>query len=150
MAVDDVHDAEALEHASEAISKEEARGSLKLWFAVLGSPLAWGGHLVGGYLLEEWFACAPSTTDRGEVLGMSVDTASFLLNTAMALLAAASGLVAYACWKKLRGQEGEGDERLERARWMAFAGIVECGFFLGVILLGYLPALTLGTCETTP
>jgi hypothetical protein len=141
-------DAEELEHASEAISKEERRGSLALWFAVLGSPLAWGGHLMTNYSLEEWFACSPSATDPGTVFGVGVKTASVLLNTLFVVMAAASGLVAYTCWKKLRGKNG--DERVERARWMAFAGIVECGFFLGVILLGYLPALTLDICETTP
>ena len=148
MASENAGKVEAAEHASEAISKEERRGSLMLWFGVLGSPLAWGGHLMANYSLEEWFACSNSATERGKVLGLSVDTASLLLNTAMLLVAAASGLAAYMCWRKLKGDGG--DEHVERARWMAFAGIVECGLFLGIILLGYLPALTLGTCETTP
>ncbi len=138
----------AAEHGSEAISKEEGRGSLLLWFAILGSPLAWAGHLIANYSLEEWFACSRSSTTPGEILGIGVQTVAVLINTAMAAIAAASGLVAYSCWKKLRGQEG--GERLERARWMAFAGLVECALFLGIILLGYLPALTLGACETTP
>jgi hypothetical protein len=33
---------------------------------------------------------------------------------------------------------------------MAFAGIVEACLFVGIILLGYLPNLFLGACETTP
>jgi hypothetical protein len=149
MSTDETHDVEAIEEASEAISKEERRGSLSLWFGVLGGPLAWGGHLLANYSLEEWFACSPATEHKGEILGFSLDIVSIVINSVMLALAAGSGLVAYACWKKLRAQEG-GDERLERARWMAFAGIVEASLFTGVILLGYLPVLTLGICETTP
>ena len=149
MGSDETHDVEAIEEASEAVSKEEGRGSRSLWFAVLGSPLAWGGHLLGNYSLEEWFACAPANEHQGEIMGFGVGAVSLLLNTVMLAIAAASGLVAYSCWKKLKGREDEGDE-VERARWMAFAGIVEAGLFVGIILLGYLPALTLGICETSP
>ena len=163
MGREDVEDVEAVEDASEAISKEEARGSLALWFGVLGSPLAWAGHLGANYSLEEWFACSASAKTEGEILGISSDTVSILLNTAMAAIALASGLVALMCWRKLRavrdggesvepdaGERERGDNTAERARWMAFAGMIEGALFLGIILLGYLPTLTLGTCETTP
>ena len=149
MSADETHDVEAIEEASEAISKEERRGSLSLWFAVLGSPMAWGGHLLANYSLEEWFACSHSSEHKGQIFGYSVHAVSIVINSLMLALAVASGLVAYSCWKKLRGQEG-GEERLERARWMAFAGIVEASLFTGIILLGYLPALIVGICETTP
>ncbi|MCA1691370.1 MAG: hypothetical protein LC733_03885 [Actinobacteria bacterium] len=175
MSVEDIENVEEVEDASEAISKEEGRGSLALWFGVLGSPLAWFGHLGANYSLEEWFACSNSAKERGEILGLGVDIVSILINTAMVAVAMASGLAAWSCWRKLRGADaddadGGGDvdvdvdvdnedgseedrlqeERTERARWMAFAGIVEGALFLGIILLGYLPALTLGICETTP
>ena len=148
MSVEDAEKEEFLERASREISKEESRGSLALWFGVLGSPLAWGGHLVGNYSLEEWFACSESARVKGEILGFGVHTVSVLLNTAMLTVALASGLVAQRCWRKLRGQDG--DERMQRARWMAFAGTVQGALFVGIILLGYLPALTLDVCETTP
>ena len=148
MSAEDVENAEALEHASEEISKDEARRSLKLWFAVLGSPLAWAGHLGANYSLEEWFACSKSSPIRGEIQGLSVDAWVILINTAMVAVAALSGLVALNCWKALKGQTG--DDTTERARWMAFAGMVEGALFLGIILLGYLPTLYLGPCETTP
>jgi hypothetical protein len=139
---------DALEHASEEISKDEGRASLLIWFGVLGSPLAWAGHLVLNYSLEEWFACSRSAEHRGHVLGLPVHTMAFVINTAMAVIALLSGLVAWRCWKKLRGADG--DEHLDRARWMAFAGVVECCLFLGIILLGYLPELTLRTCVSSP
>jgi hypothetical protein len=149
---------EALEEAAEEISKDERRRSVALWFAVLGSPLAWVGHLGGNYSLEEWFACSESAHHQGEILGVGVKAVSLVFNSAMVAIAALSGLVAYTCWKKLRGGGGEdqnGDDQgrgdqTERARWMAFAGMVEGGLFLGIILLGYLPLLTLDVCETAP
>jgi hypothetical protein len=162
MADNDVEEVEALEEASVDISKDEGRRSLKLWFAVLGSPVAWAGHLGGNYSLEEWFACSRGAKKQGELLGLGLDTAVALLNTAMLAVAALSGLAALSCWKSLRarpGSEGDegggaddegGDEQQERARWMAFAGMVEGAMFTGIILLGYLPALMLGVCETSP
>jgi hypothetical protein len=153
MSVEDVENEEALEEAAEQISKEERRGSVALWFGVLGSPLAWLGHLGVNYSLEEWFACSESAHHKGEILGVGVKTVLVLVNSAMVAVAVASGLVALSCWRKLRDQnsdEQSGDDRMERARWMAFAGAVEAALFLGIILLGYLPALTLDVCETTP
>ena len=142
---------EALEEAAEEISKDERRRSFALWFGVLGSPLAWVGHLGVNYSLEEWFACSESAHEEGKILGVGVKTVSVVFNSAMLALAALSGLVAYTCWKQLNAQRGdEGDDTLDRARWMAFAGVVEAALFVGIILLGYLPALTLDICETTP
>ena len=143
---------EALEEAGEEISKDERRRSVALWFGVLGSPIAWVGHLGVNYSLEEWFACSESAHEEGKILGVGVKTVSVVFNSAMLTLALLSGLVAYSCWKKLTAQSGDDpdDDTLERARWMAFAGIVEASLFVGIILMGYLPSLTLDVCETTP
>ena len=142
---------EALEEAGEEISKDERRRSVALWFGVLGSPLAWVGHLGVNYSLEEWFACSESAHEEGKILGVGVKTVSVVFNSAMLALAALAGLAAYTCWKKLKAQNGDGDgDTLERARWMAFAGTIEAALFLGIILLGYLPSLILHACETTP
>jgi hypothetical protein len=130
------------------ITRREGRGSLALWFGVLGSPLAWLGHLGLNYSLEEWFACSTATTDRGEILGFTVDQASWTLNSLMALTAAAAGLAALSSWRRLT-RASDGDV-LERERWMAFAGMVEGVVFFGAILLGYLPPLLLDTCATSP
>ena len=153
MSVEDVEKEEALEEAGEAISKDERRGSLALWFAVLGSPLAWVGHLGVNYSLEEWFACSDSAHHQGEILGVGVKTVSITFNSAMLAVAVLSGLVALHCRRKLRdhnGDEQSGDDHMERARWMAFAGVVEAALFVGIILLGYLPSLMIDVCETTP
>jgi hypothetical protein len=138
----------SIEQRVRDITRQESRGSAALWFAVLGSPLAWGGHLVLNYSLEEWFACSPSATDRGEILGFTVDEVSWTLNSVMALTAAAAGLTALACWRRLK-RASNGDS-LERAQWMAFAGMVEGAIFVAAILLGYLPPLLLDTCAVSP
>ena len=130
------------------ITRQESRGSRALWFGVLGSPVAWLGHLLLNYSLEEWFACSPATTERGEILGFTVDQVSWTLNSLMALTAAAAGLTALASWRRLQ-RASDGDV-LERERWMAFAGMVEGVIFLGAILLGFLPPLLLDTCATSP
>ena len=153
MSVEDVEKKEALEEAGEDISKEERRGSIALWFGVLGSPLAWAGHLGVNYSLEEWFACSESAHDKGEILGVGVKPISFGFNSAMVAVAVLSGLVALRCWRKLQAEEGDenGNDRMERARWMAFAGMVEAAIFLGFLVLGYLPSLMIDhVCETTP
>jgi hypothetical protein len=130
------------------VTRQESRGSAALWFAVLGSPVAWVGSLALNYPLEEVFACAPATTDRGEILGFSADAVSWTLNSLMVLLAAAAGLTALASWRRLR-RATDGD-RLERSRWMAYAGMVEGAIFLAAILLAYVPPLLLDTCTTSP
>jgi hypothetical protein len=123
------------------ITRRESRGSAALWFGVLGSPVAWLGHLLLNYSLEEWFACSPATTDK-------VGQVSWTLNSLMALTAAAAGLISLASWRRLR-RASDGDV-LDRERWMAFAGMVEGVIFVGAILLGYLPPLLLDTCATSP
>ena len=135
--------------APRTITAAETKGSWKLWFAVLGSPLAWAGGLVVNYSLEELFACSPSAEQPGEILGFPVRTVALMVTSAMAVVAAASGLAAFSCWRRLRLADA-GDERLDRARWMAFAGIVEVVLFLPAILLGFVPPLLLSPCEIAP
>ncbi|MPZ72880.1 MAG: hypothetical protein GEU74_06555 [Nitriliruptorales bacterium] len=135
------------EAAARAATREETAGSVALWLAVLGSPGAWAGHLGVNYALEEWFACSPSAPDPGNILGVPVGTFSVLFNSTMLAVAVTAGVVAFACLR--RPKDGE-PERAERARWMAFAGVVEGALFTGIILLGYIPPLVLPACQTTP
>lgn len=130
------------------ITRTETRGSWLLWFAVLGSPLAWATHLVVSYSLEEWFACSPSAGEPGEILGFSVRTMAVVVNSALAVIAAASLASGLACRRRL--PPATGDERLDRARWMALAAVVEGVLFLPAILLGLVPPAVLGVCETAP
>ena len=61
----------SIDHDVREITRQEGRGSAALWFAVLGSPVGVGRDLGLNYPLEEVVACAPATSDRGEILGLT-------------------------------------------------------------------------------
>jgi len=132
---------------AKAISREEGIGSAALWFAVLGAPVAWVVHLVSGYSLEEWFACSPSNTAPGEVLGLSVNTVALIITIACGLVAASAGLVAWRCWRRAAD---DGAATAQRVRWMAIVGLMNSGLYLLAILGGLGPALILDVCEVSP
>ena len=130
------------------ITRAETRGSALLWFGVLGGPIAWATQLILTYSLEEWFACAPATTDRGDVLGLDVTTVALLITAVLTVVAAASGLVALGCYRKL--QNNGGDEIRSRARWMAVAGMMNSILYVIIILASFGPPIMLGVCEVSP
>ena len=159
------------------ITRAEARGSALLWFGVLGGPVAWAMQLVLTYSLEEWFACSPATTDRGEILGLGVTTVALLITTILTAVAVASGLVSLGCYRKLRDNGGErtrsategganstlgeresqfhtwrshATEVRSRARWMAIAGMMNSVLYVIIILASFGPPIVLGVCEVSP
>ena len=123
-------------------------GEAGLWFGVLGGPVAWVTQLVLTYSLEEWFACSPATTDRGEVFGLGVTTVAVLITAILTVVAVASGLVALGCYRKL--QNNGADEIRSRARWMAVAGMMNSVLYVIIILASFGPPALLGVCEVTP
>ena len=136
-------------HATRAedISRAETVGSWRLWFAVLGGPLAWLTQLVLAYSLEEWFSCAPSTTEVGEVLGVGVRSVALLITAAMGAVALAAGIAAASCLRKAP----EGDEDgARRIRWMAIAGLMNSVLYGLFIAVAIVPPLVLDVCETSP
>lgn len=130
------------------ISRRESVGSLLLWFGVLGSPSAWALQLVVNYSLEEWFACSPSASEEGQILGVGVDTFATVVTSTLALVALAALVVSIACYRRL-GRTGDGDVP-QRARWMALAGIFNGVLYTLMIVVSYGPAAILDVCRTTP
>ena len=122
--------------------------SALLWFGTLGGPAAWTVQLIVNYSLEEWFACAPATTVRGEVLGITVPTTALVVTAATTLIAVAAGLVSLRCYRKIT--DDPADEVVSRARWMALAGIMNSVLYLIVILASVGPPLVLDVCELGP
>lgn len=122
-------------------------GSWLLWFGALGAPAAWSVQLLLNYSLEEWFACSPSATRTGEVVGLQVPTAALLTSGALMLVAIAAGLVSVSCYRKIGDDSGE---VTSRARWMALAGIMNSVLYLIVILASFGPPLLLDVCEVSP
>lgn len=130
------------------ITRGETRGSFLLWFAVLVPPMAWATQLIVNYSLEEWFACAPSTQEEGEILGLGVQTVALLITTALVLASACGLLVALRCHRRLSG--GPEGEVSSRARWMALAGILNGVLYTIIIAASYGVPLLLDSCRTTP
>lgn len=131
---------------SELITREESRGSAALWFGVLGAPIAWVFHMTIGYSLEEWFACSPSTSSPGEILGVDVRAWAIGITVVFAAVALAAGLVAARCWRRAKEDGGTGG----RARWMGMVGVMNSALYLVIILGGLGPALLLSVCEASP
>ncbi len=129
------------------ISRREGRGSFLLWFGALAPPTAWALQLVVNYSLEEWFACAPSTQEPGQVLGFTVDTIAFVVTTALVLLSLAGLAVALRCLRRLRGQTTESGRR---SHWMALAGVLNGILYTIIIIASYGVPAILETCRTTP
>ena len=133
---------------AERISRRESVGSWRLWFGVLAAPIAWVVELLANYSLEEWFACAPSTRSRGEVMGLGVDTVALIITSVLAAVAVAGLLVSLGCRRALRAStEGNTDQR---ARWMALAGIFNSALYLVIILVSFGPPVLLDVCRTSP
>lgn len=129
------------------ISKRESRGSFLLWFGALAPPTAWALQLIINYSLEEWFACAPSTTESGEVLGLSVDAVALLVTTVLVAVSLAGLFVAFRCYRAIDPSTGDS---MERARWMALAGIFNGILYTIIIVASYGVPLLLDSCRTTP
>lgn len=122
--------------------------SALLWFGLLGAPAAWAIQLTLTYSLEEWFACSPSTTDEGLVLGASVPTVALVISVSLALVAVAAGLAALTSYRKVAN--GNGDEVKTRTLWMARAGIMNSILYLIIIAASFGPPLLLDVCELSP
>ena len=120
--------------------------SALLWFGVLGAPAAWALQLTLNYSLEEWFACAPSTTATGEVLGYGVPTVALVVSSALGAVAVAAGLVSLSYYRRIQN----GDEVTSRARWMALAGIMNSVLYVIIIVASFGPPLLLDVCEVSP
>ena len=121
--------------------------SAALWFGVLGGPVAWTTQLVVNYSLEEWFACAPSTTAPGEVVGLEVPSAALIVSGLLTVVAVAAGIVSFVGYRNIRAN---GDEVATREKWMALAGIMNSVLYLIVILASFGPPLLLDVCAVSP
>jgi uncharacterized membrane protein YhaH (DUF805 family) len=130
--------------ATENVTKQEGSGSAALWFGVLGAPLAWAVQLVLNYAFEEWLTCTPGSTTPGRLWGIGVERWVTGVTGVVTAVAVFAMLVSLSCYRRLRDRDtSTGD----RARWMAFAGIVNSGIFLLPIGLGFVSPMLLDTCR---
>jgi H+/Cl- antiporter ClcA len=136
----------ATEARAEEITRRETSGSKALWYGLLAAPLAWITQLVVNYSLEEWFACSPSSTDKGQILGLDVRAFALGVTVALGVVAALGGVVAVRCLRRINN----GDDVTSRARWMAYAGILNSVLYLFIIVASVAPPLILPVCEFLP
>jgi hypothetical protein len=128
-----------------AVSRAEGRGSALLWFGVLGGPAAWSVEIIVGYGVEE-IACSAGSASE-EIEGVGVEPIIVLLTIFLGAVAAAAGLLAFGCLRRLRAsREGAAGGRAE---WMAIAGIATSAIFLVLILVNLFSVVYLGVCEVS-
>lgn len=130
------------------VTRRETKGSLLLWFGVLGGPAAWAVALVAGYSLEEWFACSPATTTEGVILGIGVRTLAYAIPLGMTGFAVLAGVTSFACLRRIPAEPL--DHVTQRARWMAWAGIFNSVLYALAIITSVAGPLFLDVCATTP
>ena len=117
-----------------------------LWFGLLAAPIAWAVQLIATYSLEEWFACAPATTRTGEILGIGVRPFALGITIVLGAIALAGGAVALRSLRKIDASH----DRAGRARWMAYAGILNTALYAIIIVASIAPPLILQVCEVSP
>ncbi len=132
-----------VEEKRTAVSRAEGRGSALLWFGVLAGPAAWSIEIIVGYGVEE-IACSAGTVGE-EIEGISVEPIIVLLTLFLGAIAAAAGLVAFGCLRRVRASRDAAADG--RAEWMAIAGIVTSAIFAILILVNLFSVVFLGVCE---
>jgi hypothetical protein len=118
----------------------------RLWFAVLGAPIAWAVQLVVNYTFEDAIACTPGSRTPGEILGISTNLWIVAVSAVLAVVTVAALATSIAAYRRLRRDDSTPGRRAE---WMAFAGIVNSAVFLLPILLAFVPPLVLRTCHVS-
>lgn len=143
--------------------------SKALWFGVLTGPLLWFAQLNVNYQWEEFLACSPSATHRGDVVGLDVRTWVVIVNLVVMAGTLAALAVSARCWRRTsvvpvggvstvssgscRLDQRDtpcppGEHRRDTAHWMALAGMANSLLFLLLIVTGFGPAVILKTCQT--
>ena len=107
----------------------DRRGSLGLWFAVLGPPAAWFASLVVGYFAVH------------EVCRVHSPLAPRIISLVALIVAVAAGLGGRAIWSA---------SRHERTRFMAQIGVLGSAVFSLIILLQIVATILIPGCHERP
>ncbi|MGH2757585.1 MAG: hypothetical protein ACRDI3_07335 [Actinomycetota bacterium] len=127
------------------VRSEEKRQSAALWFGVLAGPIAWVVHVAAGYILEDT-ACSPASSSP-TILGIEIVPLYLVMTSVLAAVTAAAGLVAYRCKGRIAVIDTVASER---ARWMAWAGVLVSTLFFVIIGLAFASISILESCEISP
>jgi hypothetical protein len=119
--------------------------SFALWFGLLAPPLAWGAHLLLGDGIFE-LGCTRAFSEKA-ILGIPLESWAIIETAAMAAISAIAGLLAYRAWLRLN-LDPDGTSH-HRATAMAVMGMASGGYYLLIIVFGFLPSILLHACETS-
>jgi hypothetical protein len=127
------------------VRPEEKRYGAALWFGVLGGPVAWVVQVAAGYILEDT-ACSPASSSP-TILGIEIEPLYLVMTAILAAVTAAAGLIAHRCKGRIADT---GTVTAERARWMAWAGVLVSALFFVIIGLAFASIPILSSCEFSP
>jgi hypothetical protein len=122
----------------------EHRGLALQWFGVLAPAGAWSTQFLVDYNLSHPLSCSPAAI---RLVNDHLKLILTAVNALTAVVAVASGVVAYACWRRVRASDPAPGGR---AHWLAIAGMMSSVLFLILILTGFLPLAFLAPCAQAP
>lgn len=104
------------------------------WFALLGAGVAWNLQELFNVSLAGYL-CYPHDVPLAEPLWSGLRATTFAVDAVAVVICVAAGLVAFANWRRSRGEKagnatqllGSGDGR---TRFLAMAGMMASGLFL--------------------
>jgi len=119
----------------EVVRVTEPRGAARLWFGMMGAPLAWALGFGTDYGLVR-LACA-----RQNMIPLHLVTVVELA------VVVAAGVVAHREWRRAGGGEpAEAGGPIPRSRFMGMFGMLASAFFALLVLAQWAPKLFLNPC----
>jgi hypothetical protein len=114
-------------------------GRGRLWFGLLGGPVAWTAHLMFAYVIGEFGCLSPA--GKATFAGLTVVTWLVLALTAVTfLLAVGAAWVAHRCGRHFPGADADTGAQSPK-RYLADAGLYLSGTSAFIILVESLPVL---------
>ncbi len=119
--------------ATDSVKEREREPAVWLWVGLTVAPAAWFLQLAVGYAL------VPMVCSHGSAWSMH-------LVSAVALLAALSGV--WAGWRSVRHTAPSGGEEsaARGARFLAIAGLLLSAYFALIIAMAWLPSFLVESC----
>jgi hypothetical protein len=128
-------------------SKHESVGTGSLWFGVLAGPIGWSVQFTADYLTDEWLSCTRGFRTPGVIWHVPTTGWIVITNTFFVMLVLFALVTSLRNFRRFRVSEVTVGER---ARFMAFVGIVNSVVFLFPIVMAFAPVVMLRRCVPTP
>ncbi|HEX5368014.1 MAG TPA: hypothetical protein VFY10_01225 [Dehalococcoidia bacterium] len=123
-------------HPEPEVPRDRLPSIWLLWFGLLAPPIAWAGHLSIEYFL---------TTLQCQLTTPLAKTLILAVWPVLVVIGLVAGVVAYLSWRKLEGLPE--NPAVNRARFMAVAGMLLTGLFVIGLVYGTVPIFVLDHCR---